>query len=110
MKRVLVSDSMASEVAEIFGNAPGIKVDVKTGMKTEELKAVIKDYDALIVRSSTKATAEIIEAATKLFAIGRNAQAKKALVVLNTDTAAGSNVLEKLRKLPHVLSIKPIKM
>jgi len=33
MKRVLVSDSMASEIAEILGNAPGIKVDVKTGMK-----------------------------------------------------------------------------
>ena len=40
-------------------------------VKPEELKAVIKDYDALIVRSSTKATAEIIEAATKLSAIGR---------------------------------------
>src|SRR4030042_2449747 len=71
MKRVLVSDSMAPEVAEILGNAPGIKVDVKTGMKPEELKTVIKDYDALIVRSSTKATAEIIEAAGKLSAIGR---------------------------------------
>ena len=71
MKRVLVSDSMASEVAEILGNAPGIKVDVITGMKPDELKAVIKDYDALIVRSATKVTAEIIEAATKLAAIGR---------------------------------------
>jgi len=32
MKRVLVSDSMAPEVAEILGNAPGIKVDIKTVM------------------------------------------------------------------------------
>jgi D-3-phosphoglycerate dehydrogenase len=94
MKRVLVSDSMAPEVAEILGNAPGIKVDVKTGMKPEELKAVIKDYDALIVRSSTKATAEIIEAATKLAAIGRAgagvdnidipAASKRGIVVMNT--------------------------
>ena len=66
MKRVLVSDSMAAEVVEILNNAPGIKVEVKTNLKPEELKAIIKDYDALIVRSSTKATAEIIEAATKL--------------------------------------------
>jgi len=94
MKRVLVSDSMAPEVAEILGNAPGIKVDVKTGMKPDELKAVIKDYDALIVRSSTKVTAEIIEAAVKLSAIGRAgagvdnidipAASKRGIVVMNT--------------------------
>jgi D-3-phosphoglycerate dehydrogenase len=94
MKRVLVSDSMASEVVEILNSAPGIKVDVKMGMKPEELKAVIKDYDALIVRSSTKATAEIIEAATKLAAIGRAgagvdnidipAASKRGIVVMNT--------------------------
>ena len=94
MKRVLVSDAMASEVAEILGNAPDVKVDVKTGMKPDELKAVIKDYDALIVRSSTKVTAEIIEAATKLVAIGRAgagvdnidipAASKHGIVVMNT--------------------------
>ncbi|HRY38477.1 MAG TPA: NAD(P)-dependent oxidoreductase, partial [Smithellaceae bacterium] len=94
MKRVLVSDAMASEVAEILGNVPDVKVDVKTGMKPDELKAVIKDYDALIVRSSTKVTAEIIEAATKLVAIGRAgagvdnidipAASKHGIVVMNT--------------------------
>ncbi|MHB8138877.1 MAG: phosphoglycerate dehydrogenase [Smithellaceae bacterium] len=94
MKRVLVSDSMASEVAEILGIAPGIKVDVKTGMKPDELKAIIKDYDALIVRSSTKVTGEIIEAAAKLSAIGRAgagvdnidipAASKHGIVVMNT--------------------------
>lgn len=94
MKRVLVSDAMAPEVAEILGNAPGVKVDVKTGMKPEELKAVIKDYDALIVRSATKVTAEILEAAVKLVAIGRAgagvdnidipAASKRGIVVMNT--------------------------
>ena len=94
MKRVLVSDSMAPEVVEILNNARGIKVEVKTNLKPEELKAVIKDYDALIVRSSTKATAEIIEAATKLAAIGRAgagvdnidipAASKRGIVVMNT--------------------------
>jgi D-3-phosphoglycerate dehydrogenase len=42
--------------------------------------------------------------------LSREAQAKKALVILNTDSAVGTDVLEILRKLPHVLSIKPIKM
>ena len=44
MKRVLVSDSMAPEVAEILGNAPGIKVDVKTGLKPEELNRRVEDW------------------------------------------------------------------
>jgi len=94
MKRVLVSDAMAPEVAEILGNAPGIKVDVKTGLPPDELKAVIKDYDALIVRSATKVTADILEAAAKLSAIGRAgagvdnidipAASKRGIVVMNT--------------------------
>ncbi|OPY88103.1 MAG: D-3-phosphoglycerate dehydrogenase [Smithella sp. PtaU1.Bin162] len=94
MKRVLVSDSMAAEVVEILNNAPGIKVEVKTNLKPEELKVIIKDYDALIVRSSTKVTAEIIEAAAKLSAIGRAgagvdnidipAASKRGIVVMNT--------------------------
>ncbi len=94
MKRVLVSDAMAPEVAEILGNTPGIKVDVKTGLAPDELKAVIRDYDALIVRSATKVTAEVIEAAGKLSAIGRAgagvdnidipAASKRGIVVMNT--------------------------
>jgi D-3-phosphoglycerate dehydrogenase / 2-oxoglutarate reductase len=94
MKRVLVSDAMAIEVAEILGNTPGVKVDVKTGLNPEELKAVIRDYDALIVRSATKVTAEILEAATRLVAIGRAgagvdnidipAASKRGIVVMNT--------------------------
>jgi D-3-phosphoglycerate dehydrogenase len=94
IKRVLVSDSMASEVAEILGNAPGVNVDVKTGMKPDELKDVIQDYDALIVRSATRVTAEVIEAAVKLSAIGRAgagvdnidipAASKRGIVVMNT--------------------------
>ncbi len=42
--------------------------------------------------------------------LSRDTDAKHALVVLNTDSAVPANVLEKLRKLPHVISIKPIKM
>jgi len=42
--------------------------------------------------------------------LSRDPQAKQALVILNTDSAVDTDVLEKLRKLPHVISIKPIKM
>ncbi|MEK7841500.1 MAG: phosphoglycerate dehydrogenase, partial [Deltaproteobacteria bacterium] len=69
--KVLVSDSMSDRCVEILKSAPGIQVDVNTKLKPEELKKVIKDYHGLVVRSATKVTAEIIEAADNLKVIGR---------------------------------------
>ena len=71
MFKILVSDSLSDEGLKILKDNPQFQVEVKAGMKPEELKAVIKDYDALIVRSATKATKEIIDAAEKLKVIGR---------------------------------------
>ncbi len=92
--KVLISDSMSEKAVEIFKNAPGITVDVITGLKPEELKAKIKDYHALVVRSSTKVTKEILEAAENLKVVGRAgtgvdnvdcvAATKKGVVVMNT--------------------------
>ncbi|HOA82886.1 MAG TPA: phosphoglycerate dehydrogenase [Thermodesulfovibrio thiophilus] len=91
--RVLVSDSISPKGIEILQKA-GLEVDVKTGLKPEELKAIINQYDALIIRSATKVTAEIIEAADKLKVIGRAgtgvdnvdkvAATKRGIVVMNT--------------------------
>jgi len=69
--KVLVSDKLAPEGLEILKKAPGLTVDVKTGMKPEELKAIVGEYDALAIRSATKATKEIIEAGKNLRVIGR---------------------------------------
>jgi len=69
--KVLVSDNMAERGIEILKKAKGITVDVKTGLPPEELKAIIKDYDGLAIRSATKVTADIIGAAKKLKVIGR---------------------------------------
>lgn len=91
--KVLVSDSISSKGVEILKKA-GFEVDVKTGLKPEELKSIIGEYDALIIRSATKVTAEIIDAADKLKVIGRAgtgvdnvdkiAATKKGIVVMNT--------------------------
>jgi len=70
MPKVLISDKMSARATEIL-KARGIVVDVKTGMSAQELKAAIGDYDGLAIRSSTRVTAEIIEAAAKLKVIGR---------------------------------------
>ncbi len=91
--KVLVSDSISPKGVEILKKA-GLEVDVKTGMKPGELKAYIGDYHGLVIRSATKVTADIIEAATNLRVIGRAgsgldnvdkaAATKKGIVVMNT--------------------------
>jgi len=94
MKRVLVSDTLSPAGVEILENAEGIQVDVNTGLTPEELKAIIGEYDALVIRSATKVTAEILEAATNLKVVGRAgigvdnvdvpAATKNGVVVMNT--------------------------
>lgn len=68
--RVLVADKISDSGIERL-RAGGFDVDVKTGLSEEQLVAIIADYDAMIVRSATKATRPIIEAGSKLKIIGR---------------------------------------
>lgn len=92
--KVLVSDTLSANGVEIFKRAQGIEVDVKTKLSPDELKAIIGNYDGLVVRSATKVTAEIIEAGRNLKVIGRAgsgldnidvpAASKKGIVVMNT--------------------------
>src|SRR5215218_7702109 len=70
MPKVLISDPMDPNAAEIF-RANGVEVDEKPGLSKDELKAIIGDYDGLAIRSATKVTADVLEAATNLKVIGR---------------------------------------
>lgn len=70
MPKVLISDKMDPQAAQIFRDR-GVEVDEITGKTPEELKAIIGQYDGLAIRSSTKVTAEILDAATNLKVIGR---------------------------------------
>ncbi len=69
MARILVSDPIAEAGIEVLRQAG--EVDVRTGLPKEELLRIIGEYDALVVRSETKVTADVIEAATRLRIIGR---------------------------------------
>lgn len=94
MYKILVSDPLSEEGLKILKNEKEFQVDVKTKLAPEELKKIIKEYDALLVRSSTKVNKEIIEAATKLKVIGRagvgldnvdvKAASKRGIIVMNT--------------------------
>ncbi|MEI8394512.1 MAG: phosphoglycerate dehydrogenase [Rhodospirillaceae bacterium] len=93
MPKVLISDSLSARAVEIFKER-GVEVDVKTGLKPDELKAIIGDYDGLAIRSNTKVTKEIMAAATKLKVVGRAgigvdnvdipAATARGIVVMNT--------------------------
>ncbi|MDD3345535.1 MAG: phosphoglycerate dehydrogenase [Candidatus Omnitrophica bacterium] len=94
MIRVLVSDALSEEGLKVFRESGELSVDVKTDLKPEDLKNIIKDYDALVVRSATKVTGEIIQAADKLKVVGRagvgldnvdlEAATQKGVIVMNT--------------------------
>ena len=68
--RVLISDKMDPNAAAIFRDR-GCEVDEITGETPEQLIARIGDYDGLAIRSSTKVTKAILDAAPRLKVIGR---------------------------------------
>jgi D-3-phosphoglycerate dehydrogenase len=94
MIKILVSDPLSEEGLKILSDVKEFQVDVKTDLKPEALKSIIKDYDALIVRSATKVTKDIINSADKLKVIGRagvgldnvelDAATQKGIIVMNT--------------------------
>lgn len=91
--KILISDNISKKCIEILKTS-GLDVDVKTGMNPSELKACIGEYHGIILRSATKLTSDIINAATNLKVIGRagsgldnvdkTAATKKGIVVMNT--------------------------
>jgi D-3-phosphoglycerate dehydrogenase len=91
--KVLVSDNLSQKGMEILKKA-GLDVEVKTGMKPDELAENIGNYHGLVIRSATKVTSKIIDAASNLRVIGRagsgldnvdiTAATKKGIVVMNT--------------------------
>ncbi|PMB04555.1 phosphoglycerate dehydrogenase, partial [Fischerella thermalis CCMEE 5328] len=83
MSKVLVSDPIDQAGIDILSQVA--TVDVKTGLKPEELVKIIGEYDALMIRSGTRVTKEIIEAGTQLKIIGR-----AGVGVDNVDVAAAT--------------------
>jgi D-3-phosphoglycerate dehydrogenase len=94
MSKILVLDNLSDEGIEILRAADGFQVDVKPPQKPAELKAIIGEYDGLVVRSATKVTAEVLENPGRLKVVGRagagtdnidkEAATKHGIVVMNT--------------------------
>ncbi len=93
MAKVLISDDLSPRAAEMFRER-GVEVDIETGLSEDELIARIGAYDGLAVRSATKVTAKVLEAAENLKVVGRagigvdnidvDAATQQGIVVMNT--------------------------
>lgn len=117
--KILVADRLEKDGLAILQKEKGITVEVKTGLPPDELKKIISDYEAVVVRSSTKLTREILEGADRLKVIGRAgvgvdnvdlpAATKKGIIVMNTPegntTATAEHTLAMIfalaRKIPQ---------
>ena len=98
--KILVTDPLAPQGIEVFERAGVFEVDVRIGLKLPEIKKIIGEYHGWVLRSGSKVTAEVLEAAENLKVIGRagigvenidvEAASKKGIVVMNTP--GGNNV------------------
>src|SRR5258705_2120218 len=92
---VLICDPISPEGIALFQSRPEFKVTVLEGrLKEAELLPLVKDVEAMVVRSETKVTRKVIEAAPKLRVVGRagvgidnvdvDAATERGVVVMNT--------------------------
>ena len=111
--RILVCDGLEKAGVDKLREASGVTVDEQPSISASELAAIIGGYDALIVRSKTKVTADLIERAAALRVIGRagtgvdnievSAATKRGIVVMNA--AAGNTVTTAEHTMAMLLSL-----
>jgi D-3-phosphoglycerate dehydrogenase len=120
--KVLVSDKLSEAGLKVLRDAPGIDVDYRAGLKEDQLAEIIGEYDALVIRSGTTVTANIIEAAHNLKVVGRAgigvdnvdvpAASRRGIVVMNTPTGnavttaehALTLIMSLARKIPEAVA------
>lgn len=95
--RVLVSDKLGDDGLALLAEADDVEVDIKTGLSHDELCEIIGQYDALIIRSGTQVTAEVLRASNRLRVVGRagvgtdnvdvGEATRRGVIVMNTPDA-----------------------
>ena len=92
--KVLVADSISPKGVELLESGGQLLVEVKTGLQEDGLLAIAAQYSAIVVRSQTKITADVIDAAKQLKVVGRagvgidnvdvDAATSRGVIVMNT--------------------------
>jgi len=98
--KILITDPLSTAGIEILREIPDVEIVEKIKIPKEELAQIIGQYDALLIRSGTKVTADVLENSGRLRFIGRagvgldnvdiSAATKKGIIVMNTP---GGNTL-----------------
>jgi D-3-phosphoglycerate dehydrogenase len=95
--RILIADRIAQEGIDLLrSQLPEAHIDIHLGLKSEQLRSMIGDYTALIIRSETQVTSEILAAAKQLKIVGRagvgvdnidiEAATRQGIMVVNSPT------------------------
>src|SRR5437763_6398573 len=95
--KILITDRIAREGIELLhAQLPDAQIDERPGIQPEQLRAIIGEYGALIVRSETQVTGEILSAATRLKIVARagvgvdnidtEAATRQGILVVNSPT------------------------
>ncbi|GCF09372.1 phosphoglycerate dehydrogenase [Dictyobacter arantiisoli] len=95
--KILITDRIAHEGVDLLrAQLPDAQIDERPGLKPEQLKAIIGAYQALIVRSETQVTADVLAEATNLKIVGRagvgvdnidtGAATRQGIIVVNSPT------------------------
>src|SRR5438128_7175121 len=97
MYKTLVTDTLAESGLNILRKAEDVDLDYRPGLKGDELIKAVKESDALITRSGTAITAELVNAGTRLRVVGRagvgldnvdvEACTARGILVINAPTA-----------------------
>lgn len=97
MYRILISDKLGTAGLELLEQMDDVEYDLKTGLSQDELLNAIALYDALIVRSGTQVTDEILAAGKRLKVVGRagmgvdnidvDSATRSGIIVMNTPAA-----------------------
>lgn len=84
--KIVVADELPDSALELLRSEAGWQVDARSGRSSADLVLELADADALLVRSATKVTADLLKAATRLRVVGRAGTG-----VDNIDVAAASS-------------------
>ena len=115
--KILIADKIAESGVQFLREQEGVEVIEAYGSSPDELKAVASDVEAIIVRSASSVTRDIIEAAPKLRAVGRagvgvdnidvEAASDRGIIVMNTP--GGNTIATAELAFTHLLcSARPI--
>ncbi|MDD1637954.1 MAG: phosphoglycerate dehydrogenase, partial [Methylococcaceae bacterium] len=113
MKKILISDKLAEAGINYLNEQSGIQIHIETGLNEEGLCKIIGDYDALLIRSDTQVTQNVLKAAKRLKLIGRAgigvdnvdipAATEMGVIVMNTPDANATTTAELA--IAHLMSL-----